>query len=145
MPSGPTNFSAFHSMGLWLAVSTMPPAARWCSTASCAVGVLTSPTSITSQPTDIRPAAAARANIGPDVRASRPSTTAVPRRGPPPPPPSPPLAPPPQGPPPPPPPSPGRGLPPHPPPAPAPRLQGTHTPAGPTVSGKGHGRGGGGG
>ena len=33
------------------------------------------PTSITSTPTDISPAVAARANIGPLVRASRPSTT----------------------------------------------------------------------
>ena len=75
MPSGPANLRAFHSIGLWLAVRTMPPAARWCSTASCAVGVVTSPRSITSQPTDMRPADAARANIGPDVRASRARTT----------------------------------------------------------------------
>src|SRR5438093_11970155 len=77
MPSGPTNLSAFHSIGLWLAVRMMPPAARWCSTASCTVGVATKPTSITSQPTELRPAVAARANIGPDVLASRPRTTAA--------------------------------------------------------------------
>src|SRR5436190_23076625 len=75
MPSGPTNLRAFHSMGLWLAVSTIPPAARWCSTASWTVGVGTRPTSITPHPTDIKPAVAARANMGPDVRASRPRTT----------------------------------------------------------------------
>src|SRR6267142_5619696 len=74
MPSGPTNLSAFHSMGLWLAVRMMPPAARWCSTASCTVGVATKPTSITWHPTDCSPAVAAPANIGPDVRASRPTT-----------------------------------------------------------------------
>src|SRR5882672_1020616 len=74
MASGPTNLSAFHSMGLWLAVRMMPPAARWCSTASCTVGVATKPTSITWHPTDCSPAVAAPANIGPDVRASRPTT-----------------------------------------------------------------------
>ncbi len=43
-------------------------------TASCAVGVVVSPREMTSQPMDARPASAAWTNIGPDVRASRPST-----------------------------------------------------------------------
>ena len=70
------NLSAFHSIGLWLAVRMMPPAARWWRAASWAVGVVVSPMSITSQPTETSPAIAACANIGPEVRASRPSTTA---------------------------------------------------------------------
>jgi len=65
-------------MGLWLAVIAIPPPARWCSTASCTVGVGTRPMSITSQPTDVSPAVTAAANIGPEVRASLPITTDVP-------------------------------------------------------------------
>src|SRR4249920_2710738 len=40
MPSGPTNLRAFHSIGLWLAFSTLPPAARWSPPASCPVGII---------------------------------------------------------------------------------------------------------
>src|SRR5206468_11450 len=76
MPSDPTNFRAFHSMGLWLAVIAIPPPAWWCSTASCTVGVGTRPTSITSQPTEVSPPVTAAANAGPDVRASLPATPA---------------------------------------------------------------------
>ena len=43
IPSGPTNLSAFHSIGLWLAVRISPAPAWWCSTASCTVGVGTMP------------------------------------------------------------------------------------------------------
>jgi hypothetical protein len=75
IPSGPTSLSAFHSIGLWLAVRISPAPAWWCSTASCVVGVGTTPRSMTSAPTDISPAVAARANIGPLVRESRPTTT----------------------------------------------------------------------
>ena len=69
------NLSAFHSIGLWLAVIAIPPPAAWCSTASWIVGVGASPTVTTSHPTDPRPAVTARSNAGPDVRASRPTTT----------------------------------------------------------------------
>ena len=62
-------------MGLWLAVRMSPPPAPWCSTAIWTVGVGTMPRSTTSTPTDMSPEAAARANIGPLVRESRPSTT----------------------------------------------------------------------
>ncbi len=54
----------------------IPPAAPWCSTASCAVGVGTMPQSITSAPTARSAASAAAARAGPDVRESRASTTA---------------------------------------------------------------------
>src|SRR6185295_3180705 len=52
-----------------------PAPAWWCSTASCTVGVGTIPRSMTSTPADMRPAVAARAYMGPLVRASRPRTT----------------------------------------------------------------------
>jgi len=69
------NLSAFHSAGLWLAVITRPPAAPWCSTANCAVGVGTRPHSTTVTPTDCKPARAAASSMGPESRASRASTT----------------------------------------------------------------------
>ena len=72
------NLSAFHSMGLWLAVTASPPAAPRSSTASCTVGVGAMPTSTTSQPTDCSAAAAARWNMGPLTRESRPRTTVRP-------------------------------------------------------------------
>src|SRR5690349_10933446 len=77
MPSAPTNLSAFHSIGLWLAVRMIPPRARWCSTASWMVGVVVSPMSTISTPTDCSPATAAAWSMGPDVRASRPTTTRI--------------------------------------------------------------------
>jgi hypothetical protein len=52
MPDGPMNLSAFHSIGLWLAVTASPPAAPSSSTVSWTLGVGTMPTSTTSQPTD---------------------------------------------------------------------------------------------
>ncbi len=42
-PIGAMNLSAFHSIGLWLAVIASPPAAWWNSTASWTVGVGTTP------------------------------------------------------------------------------------------------------
>src|SRR5688500_7890387 len=75
MPSSDANFNAFHSTGLWLAVTTMPPLASWWRIDNNVVGVGARPASMTSQPTDIRPAVAARTNIGPEVRESRAMTT----------------------------------------------------------------------
>ena len=72
------NLSAFHSIGLWLAVTASPPAAPCSSTASCTLGVGTIPTSTTSHPTDCSAAVAARTNIGPETRESRPITTVRP-------------------------------------------------------------------
>ena len=45
-----SNFRAFHSAGLWLAVRMIPPSAPWAVTAISTVGVVESPPSITSAP-----------------------------------------------------------------------------------------------
>ena len=74
MPSEEASFSAFHCTGLWLAVTTMAPSACSPRIAKSVVGVGARPMSMTSQPTDCSAAPAARANIGPEVRESRPST-----------------------------------------------------------------------
>jgi hypothetical protein len=62
------NLSAFHSIGLWLAVTASPPAAPRSSTASCTVGVGAIPTSTTSQPTDCSAAITAREHRPGDAR-----------------------------------------------------------------------------
>ena len=49
-PAGAMNFSPFHWMGLWLAVTAIPPAAFFLSTASATVGVGQIPMAITSHP-----------------------------------------------------------------------------------------------
>src|SRR5579859_8059689 len=74
------NLSAFHSTGLWLAVTTMPPASSPTSTAICAVGVGTMPRSTTFTPDWASDSAAAFANMGPDWRESRASATRCPPR-----------------------------------------------------------------
>ena len=74
-PRADRNLSAFHCAGLWLAVRMMPPAARRCSTAIWVVGVVARPRSTTSRPAAMSPAATARCTIGPERRASRPTTT----------------------------------------------------------------------
>ena len=71
-PLGSPNFRAFHSAGLWLAVTAMPPDASEFSTASMSVGVDTTPRSTTSEPTETRPVIAARESIGPEGRVSLP-------------------------------------------------------------------------
>ena len=75
VPPLTANLSAFHSAGLWLAVTPSPPAAPVSRTASISVGVGTIPSSVTLHPTESSPAMVARASIGPDVRESRPTTT----------------------------------------------------------------------
>src|SRR5512143_3221203 len=77
-PSLPTNLSAFHSGGLWLAVIAMPPCAPSWRTSSCTVGVGTTPRSLTRQPLEARPATTACRTISPDVRGSRPIATRPP-------------------------------------------------------------------
>ena len=77
VPSGAANLSAFHSAGLWLAVTSMPPNAPAFSTANMSVGVATIPRSTTEQPTDVSPAETAAVNMGPDVRESRPMMISV--------------------------------------------------------------------
>ena len=74
------NFRAFHSTGLWLAVTTMPPSSRINSTASWAVGVGTIPRSTTSMPARLSPADAAATKPGPDWRESRARATVRPPR-----------------------------------------------------------------
>src|SRR5213595_2312580 len=68
-----------NSLGLWEAVTTIAPLI-WpdFATKYCAHGVGTRPRSITSQPADISPEAAARASIGPLSRGSRARATAPP-------------------------------------------------------------------
>ena len=75
VPPRTANFSAFHSAGLWLAVTAIPPAASASRTASISVGVGTMPSSTTSHPAERRPATTARCSIGPEVLESRPTTT----------------------------------------------------------------------
>ena len=74
-PSPSRHFRPFHSIGLWLAVHTMPPSALWCCTITPAVGVMAMPRSITSQPVLASPAATALRKASPLGRESRASTT----------------------------------------------------------------------
>ncbi|VVB56761.1 Uncharacterised protein [uncultured archaeon] len=75
MPFPSTNLRAFHSGGLWLAVTMMRPSAwRWWA-AHSAAGAVRMPTSSTSQPPSIRPAAAACERQGEVRRMSRARTT----------------------------------------------------------------------
>src|ERR1700737_4725817 len=73
-PSGPMNFNAFHSAGLWLAVIARPPCAPLRRTIICTVGTGHIPMSTTRQPLDSSPAMTACLTISPDVRGSRPMT-----------------------------------------------------------------------
>ena len=72
VPSGAANLRAFHSAGLWLAVTWIPPSAPDRSTSNMSVGVATIPRSTTSHPTERSPDAADIDNIAPEVRESRP-------------------------------------------------------------------------
>ncbi len=63
--SGPTNLSAFHCGGLWLAVIAMPPFAFSRRTRSCTVGVGQTPASSTRQPDDNNPETTACRTISP--------------------------------------------------------------------------------
>ena len=73
IPSGPTNLSAFHSIGLWLAVRISPaPAMLLHRHLHRRRG---HDTEVDDATTHMRPAIAACANMGPLVRESRPSTT----------------------------------------------------------------------
>src|SRR5215207_4051863 len=73
-PSGPTNLSAFHSAGLWLAVMAMPPCAPCRRTINWTVGTGQTPTSRTPHPLESRPATTDCLTISPEVRVSRPMT-----------------------------------------------------------------------
>ena len=63
---------AFHSAGLWLAVTATAPEAPASRAAKRIVGVGASPASTTSVPALTRPARAASESIRPEVRESRP-------------------------------------------------------------------------
>ena len=72
VPSARTNLRPFHSMGLWLAVMMVPPAASDRSTINWTVGVGTIPHTITSLPTRINSSVNASNKSSPDGRLSRP-------------------------------------------------------------------------
>ena len=76
----------FHSCGLWLAVTTIPPTAPRTSHITPIVGVIATPHSSTSHPAAASPAAHARMSTSPPTRPIPPQNT----RGPPIPPPPPP-------------------------------------------------------
>src|SRR5437016_2141906 len=78
MPVEDMNFRPFHSIGLWLAVSDIPPDAPSCSTANCTVGVGTTPSATTSQPMERRVDDTILPATFPVILPSRPSTI-VPR------------------------------------------------------------------
>ena len=74
-PFSLSNFKAFHSAGLWLAVIIIPPSAYVPVTASSTVGVVAIPRSITFIPRLRKVVVTRLFTIIPDLRASRPTTT----------------------------------------------------------------------
>ena len=73
-PSELRSLSAFHCAGLCDAVSIMPPHAFMPVTATSVVGVEASPMFTTSNPIPVRVAHTRLSTIGPETRASRPTT-----------------------------------------------------------------------
>ena len=69
-----SNFSAFHCLGLWLAVKIIPPWADSIGTATSTVGVVDKPKSTTSIPWPTRVCMTKVWIISPEGRASRPMT-----------------------------------------------------------------------
>jgi hypothetical protein len=67
--------SAFHSPGLWLAVTEIPPAKPSLMASICTVGVGTTPSTTGVQPTEARPATTADSTAGPLLRVSLPTAT----------------------------------------------------------------------
>ena len=68
------SFSAFHCLGLWLAVMMMPPWASSFTTAISVVGVVAMSISVTSHPIPSRVPVMIRCTMSPEIRASRPTT-----------------------------------------------------------------------
>ena len=68
------SLSAFHCLGLWLAVIIMPPSALDIVTASSVVGVVASPILRTSTPIPIKVPHIMFLTISPEMRPSRPTT-----------------------------------------------------------------------
>ena len=73
-PFSLSSFSAFHCLGLWLAVMMIPPQAPSFFTAISVVGVVARPMLTTSMPTPHSVPLTMLSTIGPDRRASRPTT-----------------------------------------------------------------------
>ena len=74
-PVGAMNFMPFHCMGLWLAVTLIPPAACSCSTASWTVGVGQMPISWTEIPLMASVEMIRSVMAPPVIRPSRPTMT----------------------------------------------------------------------
>ena len=74
-PSPSRHLRPFHSIGLWLAVTAMPPSAPSARIMSPTVGVIATPMSTTSQPTDASAPCTARASDSPPKRPSRATTS----------------------------------------------------------------------
>ena len=70
-----SSFNAFHSLGLWLAVSMIPPSVFKKFTAISTVGVVLKSRSITSIPREDKVAATRFFTMSPLIRPSRPITT----------------------------------------------------------------------
>ena len=68
------SFSAFHCLGLWLAVRMIPPSASFPVTAISVVGVVASPISMTSHPIPRSVPVTMWLTMIPEMRASRPTT-----------------------------------------------------------------------
>ncbi len=73
-PSWFNSFRAFHCAGLCDAVIMMPPQAFSITTAISVVGVVACPIDTTSNPMPLSVAVTRLSTIGPDMRASRPTT-----------------------------------------------------------------------
>ena len=70
-----SSLSAFHCLGLWLAVMMMPPSASAMVTASSVVGVVARPMSMTSNPIPMSVPQTMLLTISREMRASLPTTT----------------------------------------------------------------------
>ena len=68
------SFKAFHCLGLWLAVKIIPPQAPSFVTANSVVGVVDKSMSTTSNPIPVNVPKTTCLTIGPEIRASLPTT-----------------------------------------------------------------------